>query len=956
MTSSAGAYLEVSQAYNDGLSNSSLYDINFYTSYVNQQIHIGNTYNTYPKLTINSNGIGISNVNPLVSLDMGSKDALKIPVGTTAQRPLILKEGLLRYNTTTTKYECYSNNNWNNFVLLNTNNTLSINNSFTSNALDITGNVNISSNIYINSKVGIGSTNPLYSLDVNGSTNISSNLFVSTKVGIGTTNPLYSLDVRGVTNFNSNIYIGTKVGIGTTNPLYSLDIIGTGSLSSNLYVSSNISIANDIYICDKSSNNFIVPTYGNISIIKNTSPFSLSSINECIYTNTINNLNNYIQFNNSIFQFNWWTTGLTVESWINIKSYDSSANPAFVGLTNFSGTAQWLFGSTSTGTLCFYYNNGGNVYLNSTATLSLNTWYHVAMTYDTSTSKINLWINGIFDSQSTISGTPQATISTLTIGRIGVSYYSDLYFTNLRITKSCLYTTNFTVSQIPLTSVTNTILLLTTDKKTPLYNLDINGSLSTTALYNLASYNKDDYEFPPLGMTGNTTTLSDGTYIAFATFDAGATYAAWKAFNKTFGVDSDCWANAGTVYTPSTGIYNFTTSTTNIDGSGTYLGDYIQLQMPNPIILTKYKLFPRLYSGASTAQNPMEFKLFGSINGLNWVTLDSQYNQQWRTNIGTKTYVSFNNYKTFYVKNNTTAYSYYRLSVSKVPSNISAEGGNGGLSIGELKFYGKKVNDNTSNTNSNLTNIFTQDINVGIGTTSPMGRLHIYNSNSVEDTLILTNGNNGTQFYKSQIKFGYYDGSDTYNGRFAHYISTRHNTGASNYNSIDFYCCNTAKYNSIKGGSKLVMTLEGTGNVGIGSTTPAYQLDLGAGEARKITSGNWTIGSDKRIKDNIEIADYNKCYEIMSNLDLKYYKWCDYIPEFSNLRDKHILGWIADDVELYIPKAITIEKEVYGLSNFKSLNTDQIYANMYGVLKYLIKKKELLEINQKKILNRLNNL
>ena len=58
-------------------------------------------------------GIGGS---PSVSLDIGSKtDAIKIPVGTTAQRPASPANGMVRYNTTESEYEIYKSNAW--FIL-----------------------------------------------------------------------------------------------------------------------------------------------------------------------------------------------------------------------------------------------------------------------------------------------------------------------------------------------------------------------------------------------------------------------------------------------------------------------------------------------------------------------------------------------------------------------------------------------------------------------------------------------------------------------------------------------------------------------------------------------------------------------------------------------------------------------------------------------------------------------
>ena len=62
---------------------------------------------------MSTNRIGIGNVSPDVSLDIGSRtDSIHVPVGTTAQRPGSPAAGYFRYNSTNGKFEGYSDQ-WN---------------------------------------------------------------------------------------------------------------------------------------------------------------------------------------------------------------------------------------------------------------------------------------------------------------------------------------------------------------------------------------------------------------------------------------------------------------------------------------------------------------------------------------------------------------------------------------------------------------------------------------------------------------------------------------------------------------------------------------------------------------------------------------------------------------------------------------------------------------------------
>lgn len=123
------------------------------------------------------------------------------------------------------------------------------------------------------------------------------------------------------------------------------------------------------------------------------------------------------------------------------------------------------------------------------------------------------------------------------------------------------------------------------------------------------------------------------------------------------------------------------------------------------------------------------------------------------------------------------------------------------------------------------------------------------------------------------------------------------------------------------------------------TTSSPASFNVFQDSAAKPSTSTWLTTSDERLKEDIVPADISICYDNVSNLSLKYYKWKDQYISEDKSKDRHKLGWIAQEVEQSIPKAVG-EVDMFGLQNCKTLDTDQIVANMYGAIQMLIKKIE----------------
>jgi hypothetical protein len=112
------------------------------------------------------------------------------------------------------------------------------------------------------------------------------------------------------------------------------------------------------------------------------------------------------------------TAAITLEAWIYQTDHQYTNAPIF-SKDNTSSSRQYLLNVTDTGKFRAHVwtDDTGLGYCNSSTTVDLNTWYHVAMTYDH--TNLTLYVNGVADGSAAVEGNLLTSTEPL---RLGGSY------------------------------------------------------------------------------------------------------------------------------------------------------------------------------------------------------------------------------------------------------------------------------------------------------------------------------------------------------------------------------------------------------------------------------------------------------------------------------------------------------------------------------------------------------
>jgi hypothetical protein len=219
------------------------------------------------------------------------------------------------------------------------------------------------------------------------------------------------------------------------------------------------SVSPSAYIADSSINRFTITPTGSV-VYNPQSPFNNMPCGSIFVIGTI--LTQYLSITSSAGGTLDLTnkTVFTIEAFIHLTAFNTSEN-GIISNRSSAGTDGFDFRVNPTGTLQFYYTGGSS--LTTSSTLSLNTWYHVAVTRNG--ANLYLFINGVLSATSASFANGTTTSQAIWIGGSasggGSSNIFAGYINNLRVVSgTALYTANFTPPTTVLQPITNTALLL----------------------------------------------------------------------------------------------------------------------------------------------------------------------------------------------------------------------------------------------------------------------------------------------------------------------------------------------------------------------------------------------------------------------------------------------------------------------------------------------------------------
>ena len=218
--------------------------------------------------------------------------------------------------------------------------------------------------------------------------------------------------------------------------------------------------------------------------------------------------------------------------------------------------------------------------------------------------------------------------------------------------------------------------------------------------------------------------------------------------------------------------------------------------------------------------------------------------------------------------------------------------------------------------------------NIGIGTATPVGRFDIHHNSIASSPQLLIYETDAFNYARINMQ----------------------NASGPTYWSIAAYNSMTnsdERLKFINSTAGDVITLSGTGNVGIGVSSPSHKLELSVDDAAKPGTSTWTIISDERLKRNMSSFD-DGLDKVLAIEPI----WFEYTGEAGTPSEERYVGVSAQEIQKIAPYMIgshevtTAEGET---EEYLDYNANALMYMLVNAVKELAEQNEAQQAEIKKL-------